>query len=132
MDLGSHGMRLTQAGTSVPATAMVTANTVAFGNPTVTGFGSLLAQQLHPQSSTNGNSQPVPLTDDLLPPSSTPEITSTGFPRLDAFAHLRKSGKQQQSIPQQTTSVNYEYSVDELLDDIYDSVFWIDSRNCYQ
>lgn len=101
-------MRLTQAGTSIPATYMVTANTVAFGNPTVTGFGSLLAQQLHPQASTNGTSQPTPLTDNLLPPLPVFHDGSYDLPRPDAFAHLREAEKQptQQSSLQQTSAVN--------------------------
>ncbi|CDS35832.1 PIK kinase FAT and Armadillo domain containing protein [Echinococcus multilocularis] len=102
LDLGPHGMRLTQAGTSIPATCVVTANAVSFGNPTMTGFGSLLAQQLHTPSS-GTVSQPtsttsliaaVPLAaaSSLLPSTKT---DATRFPRSDAFTHLHGPEKQQ-------------------------------------
>ncbi|VDN95889.1 unnamed protein product [Rodentolepis nana] len=108
MDLGSFGMRLTQAGSSIPATALVAANTVAFGNPTVTGFGTLMAQQLHPQASTNVSSQSTPLTSSLLAPPPASETVPADFPRLNAFANLRGSEKRHQSTQQaplqQTTS----------------------------
>ncbi|KAM7539597.1 hypothetical protein Aperf_G00000045134 [Anoplocephala perfoliata] len=118
LDLGPHGMRLTQAGTSIPATYMVAANAVAFGNPTVTGFGSLLAQQLHPQASSSGSSQPAPLTDNLSPPLPVAHDGSYDLPRPDAFAHLRGAEKQptQQPPLQQTSVVNddpvFELSID--------------------
>ncbi|VDK37547.1 unnamed protein product [Taenia asiatica] len=102
LDLGPHGMRLTQAGTSVPATCVVTANAVAFGNPTVTGFGALLAQQLHTPSSgavsqslsTTSLTASVPLTAASLlqPPTKTDSIS---FPRSNAFSHLHGPEKQQ-------------------------------------
>ena len=93
-------MRLTQAGTSIPATAVVVANAVAFGNPTVTGFGSLLAQQLHPLSTGNGTQpqqQPVACTSAHLPPPPSSSGAIEGevaeFPQFNAFASLPGSTK---------------------------------------
>lgn len=95
-------MRLTQAGTSVPATCVVTANAVAFGNPTVTGFGALLAQQLHTPSSGAVSqsvsatsltaSMPLTAASLLQPPAKT---DSARFPRSDAFSDFRGLEKQQ-------------------------------------
>ncbi|VDD83203.1 unnamed protein product [Mesocestoides corti] len=105
LDVGPCGMRITQAGTSAPAASVVAANSIAFGNPTVTGVGSLLAQQLHStaaSSAATGQLQAggLPFTvptgpPSMLPPKPSPDFDAA-FPRPDAFS------EQQQQQPQQS------------------------------
>lgn len=94
MEVGPHGMRLVQIGSSAPAASVVAANTVAFSRSASQNLGdggargsasTLLAQQLHTPPTTSSfpvlSSQPP----DLLHPSS---LAAPSFPLSNAFSSL--------------------------------------------